>query len=76
MENSYYGIEEIEAKVKSASKMDFKQCFQIEKEVIPVGNKKNNQFMNGFSDAGPTKKGKSTNESSSLEDMNVNKNPQ
>ena len=45
--------------------MDFKQCFQIEKEVIPVGNKKHNQFVNGIND-GLNKKVKSTNESSSL----------
>ena len=61
LENSYYGIEEIEAKVKSTSKMDFKQCFQIDKEVIPIGNKKQNQFINGFSDVAVVKKGKSTN---------------
>ena len=34
LENSYYGIEEIEAKVKCQKKPLFKECFDVDKEII------------------------------------------
>ena len=47
--------------MKNTSKMEFKQCFQVEKEVIQVGNKKQSQFIQGIHDPVMNKKGKSTN---------------
>ena len=38
-ENSYYGVKEIEAKANRAGNMEFKQCFEIDKEIIPTRGK-------------------------------------
>ena len=36
LENSYYGVEEIENKIKNKKQPLFKECFDVEKEVISL----------------------------------------